>query len=129
VPQCPDLERELDRSDESRGGAGSLPKQLIGAREVVVARDLAALPDALAHALHSITFQSVSSLRYPRPVAAADHALIGITLPPHSLSRGGKLGGYRSSRLNLQWRVIYRIEADVVTVHVEKITPHMYRRK
>jgi plasmid maintenance system killer protein len=39
----------------------------------------------------------------------------------------GKLARMRSSRLNEQWRVLYRVEADVVTVFVERITPHDYR--
>ena len=39
----------------------------------------------------------------------------------------GKLKHLRSSRLNLQWRVIYRVEANVVTVYVERVTPHDYR--
>ena len=38
-----------------------------------------------------------------------------------------KLADLRSSRLNLQWRVLYRVRADVVTVTVERITPHDYR--
>jgi plasmid maintenance system killer protein len=38
----------------------------------------------------------------------------------------GKLAHLRSSRLNLQWRVIYRVDADIVTVTVERITPHEY---
>lgn len=41
----------------------------------------------------------------------------------------GDRQGHRSSRLNLQYRVIYRIERDKVFVNVEKITPHDYRRK
>lgn len=41
----------------------------------------------------------------------------------------GEWKGYRSSRLNLQYRVIYRIEKEKVFVEVEKITPHDYRRK
>jgi len=40
--------------------------------------------------------------------------------------RSGKLAHLRSSRLNLQWRVIYRVDADVVTVTVERISPHDY---
>ena len=40
----------------------------------------------------------------------------------------GTWQGLRSSRLNLQYRVIYRIERDQVFVNVEKITPHDYRR-
>lgn len=40
----------------------------------------------------------------------------------------GKWGGYRSSRLNLQWRVIYRVVADALLVQVIQVTPHDYRR-
>ncbi|MEO7114072.1 MAG: type II toxin-antitoxin system mRNA interferase toxin, RelE/StbE family [Polyangiaceae bacterium] len=45
----------------------------------------------------------------------------------HDEKLAGKLAGLRSSRLNLQWRVIYRVEASTVTVYVERITPHDYR--
>lgn len=45
----------------------------------------------------------------------------------HDEKLSGKLAGSRSSRLSLQWRVIYHTEADVVTVRVDKITPHVYR--
>ena len=38
----------------------------------------------------------------------------------------GQRRGQRSSRLNLQYRVIYVIEEDVVTVYVLEITPHKY---
>lgn len=41
----------------------------------------------------------------------------------------GKWKGYRSSRLNIQYRVIYKIEGDRVLVQVEDVTPHDYRRK
>lgn len=40
----------------------------------------------------------------------------------------GEWNGYRSSRLNLQYRVIYKIERENVFVQVEKVTPHDYRR-
>jgi plasmid maintenance system killer protein len=40
----------------------------------------------------------------------------------------GDLKQLRSSRLNQQWRVIYRVESSVVTVYVERITPHDYRK-
>ena len=36
----------------------------------------------------------------------------------------GAWEGYRSSRLNLQWRVIYFVENDKISVTVEKVTPH-----
>jgi plasmid maintenance system killer protein len=38
----------------------------------------------------------------------------------------GEREGQRSSRLNLQYRVIYSVERDVVTVYVLEITPHKY---
>ena len=40
----------------------------------------------------------------------------------------GEWQNYRSSRLNLQYRIIYKIERERVFVNVEKITPHDYRR-
>ena len=40
----------------------------------------------------------------------------------------GDLKGCRSSRLSEQWRVIYSVEADVMTVQVVRVTPHDYRR-
>ena len=41
----------------------------------------------------------------------------------------GEWKGYRSSRLNKQYRVIYRIEKQLVLVQVIDVTPHDYRRK
>ena len=41
----------------------------------------------------------------------------------------GEWKGHRSSRLNIQYRVIYRIENDQVLVQVVSVTPHDYRRK
>ncbi len=41
----------------------------------------------------------------------------------------GDWRGYRSSRLNAQYRVIYRIEREQVFVQVVSVTPHDYRRK
>lgn len=35
--------------------------------------------------------------------------------------------GCRSSRLNDQYRVIYRMEEQQVTVYVERVDPHTYR--
>lgn len=40
----------------------------------------------------------------------------------------GKWKGFRSSRLNIQYRVIYKVESDQVFVAVERVTPHDYRR-
>jgi len=41
----------------------------------------------------------------------------------------GEWKGHRSSRLNIQYRVIYKIEKDLVLVRVVNVTPHDYRRK
>ena len=41
----------------------------------------------------------------------------------------GEWQGYRSSRLIIQYRVIYRIEREQVLVQVVSVTPHDYRRK
>ena len=41
----------------------------------------------------------------------------------------GQWQGHRSSRLNQQYRVIYRVERNEVRVEVVSVTPHDYRRK
>jgi addiction module RelE/StbE family toxin len=41
----------------------------------------------------------------------------------------GEWQDHRSSRLNEQYRVIYRIEREAVVVEVVSVTPHDYRRK
>ena len=41
----------------------------------------------------------------------------------------GEWKGYRSSRLNLQYRVIYQIEHEELYVKVVKVTAHDYRKK
>ncbi len=41
----------------------------------------------------------------------------------------GEWKGYRSSRLNLQYRVIYRIEKEQILVQVLDVTAHDYRSK
>jgi addiction module RelE/StbE family toxin len=41
----------------------------------------------------------------------------------------GEWRGYRSSRLGLQYRVIYQVVAREVLVLVIDITPHDYRRR
>jgi len=45
----------------------------------------------------------------------------------HDEKLAGKLTHLRSSRLSQQWRVLYYVEVEVVTVYVEKVTPHDYR--
>jgi Txe/YoeB family toxin of Txe-Axe toxin-antitoxin module len=44
----------------------------------------------------------------------------------HDEKLKGKLAERRSSRLSLQYRVVYSVERDLVTVFVWKITPHDY---
>ncbi len=41
----------------------------------------------------------------------------------------GEWKGHRSSRLNQQYRVIYKIEKDKLFVLVMELTPHVYKRK
>jgi addiction module RelE/StbE family toxin len=41
----------------------------------------------------------------------------------------GKWKGFRSSRLNIQYRVIYKVQKDQVLITVEKVTPHDYGRR
>lgn len=44
----------------------------------------------------------------------------------HDEKLKGELEGQRSSRLNIQYRVIYSIEKEIVTIYVIDITPHKY---
>lgn len=44
----------------------------------------------------------------------------------HDEKLKGKRKGQRSSRLSLQYRVIYAVERNIVTVFVLEITPHNY---
>jgi addiction module RelE/StbE family toxin len=47
----------------------------------------------------------------------------------HDESLKGQWRGHRSSRLGLQYRLIYKIEKKVLYIKVIDITPHKYRRK
>jgi len=47
----------------------------------------------------------------------------------HDEALSGEWKGFRSSRLNEQWRVIYAIEADRLYVRVVRVTPHDYRKR
>jgi mRNA-degrading endonuclease RelE of RelBE toxin-antitoxin system len=38
----------------------------------------------------------------------------------------GERSGQRSSRLNIQYRVIYAVEDEIITIFVLEITPHEY---
>lgn len=44
----------------------------------------------------------------------------------HDEALQGERKGERSSRLSLQYRVIYAVQPDVLTVFVSAITPHEY---
>jgi len=44
----------------------------------------------------------------------------------HDENLKGELESQRSSRLSLQYRVIYSVQRDIVTVFVLEITPHNY---
>ena len=44
----------------------------------------------------------------------------------HDEKLKGELEGQRSSRLNIQYRVIYSVEKDSITVYVIDIAPHTY---
>lgn len=46
----------------------------------------------------------------------------------HDEALSGAWQGYRSSRLGLQWRVIYRVIVDKLLFQVASITAHDYRR-
>lgn len=46
----------------------------------------------------------------------------------HDEVLAGEWNGYRSSRLGLQWRIIYRVVADALLVQVVKVTPPDYRK-
>lgn len=41
----------------------------------------------------------------------------------------GRWKGFRSSRLNIRYRVIYKVIKNQVLVEVERVTPHDYRRR
>ncbi len=47
----------------------------------------------------------------------------------HDEALRGEWTGHRSSRLGLQYRVIYKIEANQLRVLVLEVTPHDYRSK
>ena len=46
----------------------------------------------------------------------------------HDEALSGRRKGYRSSRLGLQWRVIYRVIPEELLFQVASITAHEYRR-
>ena len=46
----------------------------------------------------------------------------------HDEALSGEWKGHRSSRLGLQWRVIYRVVANVLLIQVVQVAAHDYRR-
>ena len=46
----------------------------------------------------------------------------------HDEALAGEWKGHRSSRLGLQWRVIYSVSAYVLLIRVVHVTPHDDRR-
>jgi addiction module RelE/StbE family toxin len=62
--------------------------------------------------------------------------IVAISGPPglrlikgfHDEALSGEWRGYRSSRLSLQWRIIYRVVAEELLFQVVSITAHDYRR-
>lgn len=44
----------------------------------------------------------------------------------HDESLKGEWRGFRSSRLNKQWRVVYKIDKEQLIVYVVEINPHTY---
>ena len=46
----------------------------------------------------------------------------------HDEALSGEWNGHHSSRLGLQWRVTYRIVANVLLIQVIHVTAHDYRR-
>ena len=44
----------------------------------------------------------------------------------HDESLKGEWVGFRSSRLNLKWRIIYKVEKEWLRVYVLEINPHHY---
>ncbi len=46
----------------------------------------------------------------------------------HDEALSGEWKGHRSSRLGLQWRVIYTVMADVLLIQIVQVTAHDYRR-
>ncbi len=46
----------------------------------------------------------------------------------HDEALSGEWNEHRSSRLGLQWRVIYRVSANVLLIQIVQVTAHDYRR-
>ena len=46
----------------------------------------------------------------------------------HDEALSGVWKGHRSSRLGLQWRVIYQVVANALLIQIVQVTTHDYRR-
>ena len=46
----------------------------------------------------------------------------------HDVALSGEWKGHRSSRLGIQWRVIYRVIAKVLQIQIVEVTAHDYRK-
>jgi len=46
----------------------------------------------------------------------------------HDEALSGKWDGYRSSRLGMNWRIIYRVITEKLLFQIASITAHDYRR-
>ncbi|MDD5057005.1 MAG: type II toxin-antitoxin system mRNA interferase toxin, RelE/StbE family [Sideroxydans sp.] len=46
----------------------------------------------------------------------------------HDEALSGEWKGHRSSRLGLQWRVIYRVVDNVLHIQIVQVTAHDYRK-
>ena len=44
----------------------------------------------------------------------------------HDEALKGEWKGFRSSRLNIQWRVIYKVEKQALAIYVIDVMPHTY---
>jgi addiction module RelE/StbE family toxin len=44
----------------------------------------------------------------------------------HDESLAGRWKGHRSSRLGIQWRVIYKVKSSLITIEVVEVNPHDY---
>lgn len=47
----------------------------------------------------------------------------------HDEALKGERKGYRSSRLGIKYRVIYKVEAQEILVNVVEVTAHDYRKR
>ncbi len=82
----------------------------------------------LKHITSQLTF--ASKLAGPQnrfvSISYADQLLPGTF--EHDEALKGEWKGFRSSRLNIQYRVIYKVEKDKILIAVVNVIAHDYRR-